>query len=353
MKIKLAILEKDVNYLNRIVAVFNTKFADNFEVYSFTDQAVALATLESSKIDVLLASDAFEISVKNLPRRCSFAYFVDSMDVDTVNGQTAICKFQRIDLIYKQILSIYSEKSVTVSGLRMEDGSVKTIIFSSPCGGAGTSTMAVSCATHFASKGKKTLYLCLEKFGMSDVFFSAEGQFGMSDIIYALKSKKANLPMKLESCVKRADNGVYFFAGSKLALDMFELTQEDITRLIAELTISGSYDYVIVDIDFSLSREAIQLYKKAHALVWVGDGTETSNLKIQRAFSAVCVLEQNADAPLMNRLGMIYNKFSNKTGQAVGDIGIRNIGGAPRYEHASAAQIIGQLSSMEMFDKII
>ena len=33
MRIKLAILEKDQRYLNRIVAAFETKYADKFEIY--------------------------------------------------------------------------------------------------------------------------------------------------------------------------------------------------------------------------------------------------------------------------------------------------------------------------------
>ena len=109
MKIKLAILEKDESYLNRIVSVFGTKYADKFQIYSFTDMDVAVSTLESAKIEIMVASDAFEIDVNKLPKRCGFAYFVDSMDVDMLNGQRAICKFQKADLIYKQILSIYSE----------------------------------------------------------------------------------------------------------------------------------------------------------------------------------------------------------------------------------------------------
>ena len=45
MKIRLALLEKDQSYLNRIVSAFSTKYADKFEIYSFTDPGVALATL--------------------------------------------------------------------------------------------------------------------------------------------------------------------------------------------------------------------------------------------------------------------------------------------------------------------
>ena len=49
----------------------------------------------------------------------------------------------------------------------------------------------------------------------------------MSDIIFSLKSKKANLAMKLESCVKQDHTGVYFYSQAKFALDMMELDKEE------------------------------------------------------------------------------------------------------------------------------
>ena len=119
MKIKLAILENDRNYLTRVVTVFNTKYADKFEIYSFTDATIALSTLDSNRIDVFVANESFDIDVTALPKRCGFAYFVDSADVDTVKDQRAICKFQKIDLIYKQILSLYAEKANNISIIQL------------------------------------------------------------------------------------------------------------------------------------------------------------------------------------------------------------------------------------------
>ena len=353
MKIKLAILEKDVSYLNRIVTVFSTRYADKFEIYSFTDPSVALASLDDAKIDVLVANDAFEINVASLPKRCGFAYFVDSVDINTENDQRAICKFQKADLIYKQILSVYSEKAGSISGLKLGDESTKICVFNSVSGGTGASTMAAAAALHFASQNKKTLYLNLEKFGSADVFFEGEGQFDMSDIIFALKSKKANLPLKLESCVKQDLRGVYFYSQSKIALDMLELGCDEIVRLISELKLTGSYDYIVVDTDFGLDKDSIKICKLAHSVVWVGDGSEVSNSKIFRAYNALATLEEKADAPLTSRLCLIYNKFSSKTSTALTDIGLKDIGGAPRFEHATTAQVLEQLRGKEMFDKII
>lgn len=115
MKIKLAILENDVNYLNRIVVAFNTRYADKLEIYSFTKYDAAIEALTTSKIDVLIANDSFDVNTKEIPAKCGFAYLVDSVDIENVRDQRAICKFQKADLIYKQILGIYSEKAENMS----------------------------------------------------------------------------------------------------------------------------------------------------------------------------------------------------------------------------------------------
>lgn len=352
MKIRLALLEKDQSYLNRIVSAFSTKYADKFEIYSFTDPGVALATLDDSKIDVLVAADAFEIDVTALPKRCGFAYFVDYADVETVRDQRTICKFQKIDQIYKQILSIYSENAGNVSGLKFGDESCNIIAFMSPCGGVGTSSVAAACALRFAAQGKKTLYLNLEKFGSADAFFSADGQFDMSDVIFALKSKKTNLSLKLESCVKQDSRGVYFYSQSKIALDMLELGNEEVIRLISEARISGGYSCIIIDLDFGMDKNTLKILRHSHAIVWVGDGSDLSNLKITRAHQALSALEQREESMLISQINLVYNKFSSKTGKTVTDIEIRTAGGAPRFEYASTEQVLKQLSSMEMFDKI-
>lgn len=353
MKIKVAILEKDKSYLSRIVSAFGIKYADKFEIYSFTDMDVALCNVDSSRIDVLLASDAFDIDVAKLPSRCGFAYLVDSMGIEMVNEVRAICKFQKADLIYKQILSVYSEKASSITGFAAHAEKGNVVVFSSPCGGVGNSVMAAACAVRVAAKGKKVLYLNLEKFGGADLFFDGQGQYGMSDIIFAIKSKKTNLPLKLEGCVRQASNNVYFYTQAKNALDMLELTSEEILRLISELKLMGEYDYIIIDTDFSIDKEMLKIYRQAQALVMVSDGSAEANMKIKRAFTALSTKEQNNDAPLMNRMQLVYNRVSSKNGQSVEISGLKTLGGAPRYSEANTQRIIEQLSQMAMLDGVL
>lgn len=353
MKIKLAILEKDASYLNRFIAVFSTKYADKMEIYSFTDKDVAVAALPDNRINVFIASDVFEINVDELPKRCSFAYLVDSPDIETVNDQRAICKFQKLDLIYKQILSVYSENAGNISDLKIGDESTKVIAFASPSGGVGCSSVAAACALHFAMQGKRTLYLNLERFGSADRFFAAEGQFDMSDVIFAVKSKKANLPLKLESCVKQDPRGVYFFSETKNAMDMLELKNEECVYLISELKISGNYEYIILDLDYMMGKDMLNLYHQTHAFVWVGDGSDISNGKIKRAYEVLSMVEANTEMPLTSRLSLLYNRFSSKTSAVIEGIELKTSGGIKKFEHATTQQVITQLANMSVFDDIV
>lgn len=352
MKIKLAILEKDKNYLFRLVTSFNSKYSDKLEIYSFTDKDIAMNTLENGKINVFIADYSFDIDVSQIPSRCGFAYFVDSSDVETIKGEHAIGKYQKSDLIYKQILSIFSEKSGTISGLKLGDESTKICVFCSVAGGAGTSTLAAAAAIHFASTGKKTLYLNLENFGNSDLFFSGEGQFDMSDVIFAVKSKKTNLALKLESCVKQDQSGVDFYSAPKNALDMKEFSFAEKVELISELKILSSYDYIIVDMQFSLEKKVLNVLKEASSIVWVSDGSEIANSKIESAYKALNLIEQSEDIQICGKICLAYNKFSNKSGTAVKGVSLKNIGGAQRYEHATTKQILDQLKNKEIFNQI-
>lgn len=353
MKIKVAILERDKSYLTRIVTAFGTKYADKLEIYSFTDPEIALQNLGLSKIDVLLSGDIFDIDIQKLPKRCAFAYLVDSMGIDSVKDQQAICKFQKADLIYKQILSVYSEKASSITGFDVGGEKGAVIAFCSPSGGVGSSTMAAACAVHFAKAGRKVLYLNLERFGSADLFFEGQGQFDMSDLIFALKSRKANLHIKLESCVKQDPVGVYYYSPAKVALDMMELSVDDKLRLISEINLMGQYDYVILDLDFGIDKDTLKLLRQAQGIVMVGDGSAESNTKTERAWAAFSILEQNADAPLTNRMGFVYNKVSSKSGQGVRAPGLKELGGARRFMDAGGRQIVEQLSGMEFFDAIL
>lgn len=354
MKIKLVLLEKDLNYLKRVVSAFETKYFDKLEIYSFSNKEKALAKLAEERIDIMLASDLLGISAADIPKRTSLAYLVDAGGIDIKDGCPAISKYQKAELMYKQILGIYAEHSEAILGglgVDNEDGGTQVVAFSSPCGGVGTSSLAAAFSLHAVRNGKRVLYLDLQKISATDSIFSAEGQECLSDIIYALK-KRTNLAIKLESCVKQDARGVFFFSQAKEALDMMELSVDETERLIQEIKATGEYDYVVVDLDFSLDRVFLELLKKMNRVVVVSDGSNIANAKISRAMNSISIVDKKGDLPSTSNWGLFYNKFSNKVGRALEGVDLPRIGGAPRFERADAVQVIEELSGLDALGEI-
>lgn len=351
MKIKLAMLEEDSTYLRRVVPMFNSKYAEELEIYSFTDVDAAMACLEEKKIDVFLASDRFKIEYHLIPKRCGFAYLVESLDINMVDNHKAVCKFQKGELIYKQVLSIYSEHVPNISGpSENHSGTMKTIAFCAPCGGVGTSTVAAACAIALAKIGKRVLYLNTEIYGDADTYFACDGQFDFSDIIYAVKSNKTNRAMKLQSTVKQDGTGVYFYSSPRIALDIMEMTPDDYVTLQKELSGLGCYDYVVMDMAFPASQDAFRFFDHCNSIVIVKDGSETAEMKMAKATRSIQILDEQAEVSVRARMWLLRNKVATNDIQQQE---FRVLGSFPVYQNVSPAQMAKQLALSNIFSQLM
>lgn len=350
MKIKLAILESDVDFLKSYSMALSSRFSDKLEVYTFSNMENAMSALVDSRIDVFLAGDNFEIDTSSIPEECGFAYLVDSNDIKSFKNEHTICRFQKMDLIYRDILGIFSEKEYIISGSSTANSNCKVLLFTGIEGGTGASSVAAACALYFSQSGKRTLYLNIEKFGSADVFFYGEGQYTMSDIVYNIKSKKSNLSLKLESSVRIDKRGVYFFSSPNLVLDLLELDIEDKKLLINTLLMSSQYDYIIIDCDFGIQKDDLELYSMANEIILVGDGSEISNNKTIRTIESIKILEQENKLSICRKTMLIYNRFSNYTGRTIENIDMKTIAGIPQFENLTTQQIITRISEMKFFN---
>ena len=351
MKIKVAILDENVSYLNRLAAAFASRFAEKLEVYSFSNQESALTSLQNNRIDVFLSSDRFDIDYNRLPKRCGFSYLVDSAGIESFKEKPTICRFQKVEMIYKEILGIFSD--ISPDTIKFETGDGGAIVsFMSTCGGAGSSTVAAAFAKRQAMFGKKVLYLNLEQFGSAESFFDGEGQFGLSDVIFAVKSKKSSLALKMESYIKTDPSGVYFYSAAKNPLDIIEIGSEDIDSLVAAMRAIGSFDIIVVDADFSISADAIELIKQSTATVFVSTGTDIANTKFLRAISALETYEQQNDVSVLGKILLLYNRFSSEVCKMLSDSPIRVCGGISRIENASERRVVEQVMQNNVLDRI-
>lgn len=353
MKIRIVILDSDKNYLSRITAVFANKYMDKLEVYSFTDIEKVIEEIKNIRPDVFVSSEEFEINMNIIPERCGFAYLVSNNGIEEIYDQKAICKYQKAETIYKQILGIFADISSSIAGVKFDNDNTNVVAFYGCSGGTGSSSLSVAYANVMANRGKKVLFLNCEKFGSTEYFFSGTGNQTFSDVLYAIKSKKTNLSIKLESAVRIDNSGVHFYESSVMAMDTAEMNLEDFRILLSTLRTTFDYDLIVLDADLSFDSLFKEINEVASTIVVSCDGSEVSNKKLFRLCEYMKIVEQQSETKILAKMKLIYNKFSNKTGKILENPDISFIGGVPKFEHASTKQVIEQLQNRsEMLEKI-
>jgi len=354
MKIKLAILDSDKPYLNRLVSALNAKYSDSLVVFSFTDAQIALEEVEKIHAHILLMSMHVDLDVRNLHKKCQPVYLLDEATEDTYKGCHAIGKYNSVDYIYKKMLDYYAEATEESARLRLNDDSTRIVLFTSPAGGVGTSSMAVACAKRIAFIGKKVLYVDLDRFAEADAFFHGVSDKCMSDVIYSVKSKRGSVSIKLESYVSM-DDGVCYYAKAKSPLDMLELKAEDVLKLVTELKESVAYDYIVLDSPFDLDGLMLQFIDRAFSIVLVSDGSEVANRKLKRVLEGLEIKETQEGLDALSKTFIAYSKFGSKTGRkvAIDDGDVKELGGVPRFEGGTTEAVVDQMLQKLSFERLL
>ncbi len=351
MKIRLGILTKDLLYASRLTAALTAKYSQDFEIYSFTKEDIALKEGQTHKIEIMLADETIISDENAFLKHFYLVYLTESRDIEFIRQQPAVFKYQKTELIVKQLWNLYSEVIGNSKELyKNTNTNCRILAFASPCGGCGSSSMAAAAAVHFARHNKKTMYLNLEKIGSSDVYFHGDGTQNFSDIIFALKGKKANLALKIEACLKQDSYGVSFFSQTPQILDMYELNHEEEKNLIQSLAESDAFDVLILDLDFDLHEQQRKIYALADAVVLTDDGSEVNNQKLNRAWQSLNILEQSNKIPLTDKIFLLYNQF--KPGSTMPtDVPLNVLGTVPYLQNTQ--QMLEQLSAYEFFSSLL
>lgn len=341
MQIRLVIGEGDNRYLNNLIRFLEKNYMDKLEIFSFSTPDMLRNYLKSGLADVILIDENFGIGVDEIEGYGKAAYLCDNILETGRDGARTIAKYKKPDLIYKDILDIYAEKGKrAVFG----DGSAhlgNLILVTGCSGGTGASTFAAALAKQYATRNKKTLYLNLEPMGSAADFFTGNGTYCFEDVIFALKSQRTDILLKMESTVRTDRSGVDFFEPCSMSMYMLELTHEDIIKTMEALKRSKNYDYVVIDMNLKVSGEFMEIMNCMNRIILVQDGSETSNSKFLRTMEALQILENQMDINIMSIMSVVYNRFSSsKSSSEITNLQLPVLGKIPPIKHALVNEII-------------
>ncbi len=347
MKIKAAVLDTDLEFMGRLAKVFEQKYADKINLSIFSSEEMLYRSLKENHVDMVLTGQSVKMEKERIPEGVTIGCFSTIPDADEIEGVPAICKYQKAEAIYKMLLHLYAEGASDVK-LKRSREDVRVVLFTSVQGGSGTSSAAAAYAFKKASDKKHVFYLNLEKFGDANLYFQGDGKLSFSDVIYFLKSKKENLPMKLESAVQTDASGVDFFHSSRNAFDLFELSDADVELLVQGISQIEKYEEIVIDYSGDMSERMITLMRDyADRIIYVSDGSSTGNGKFERFCEAIRVMEQRQDCGILEKIRLLYNRYSSKNSAQLETAAVPVVGGVHRFEGLGSGELVRKIAQTD------
>lgn len=352
MKIRVIVVDTDASYVEHLQTAFQKKYADKVEMTTFSDVSSFYKSLQEIYADLILYDSQLTLDFSQIADSIVIGCLCDQKDVEEIGGVSAVCKYQKADVLYKIMLGLFAEKASDLK-LKTSGTLVHTVMFTSVQGGCGTSAAAAAYALQQAKQGRKICYLNLQKFGCSDLYFTGEGTMSFSDMIYALKSRKSNLLLKLEGTMKQDASGVNFFSDCRNAFDMIELKDSEVASLLQALGQVGEIEEIVVDLSGDLTeRQLLLMEEYADSIVYVCDGSITGIRKFEKYCETARVLEERKEVVLLNKTTLLYNRYSSKSSMQMEKLPVSLMGGVHRFEGVSGRELIEQIAATGILKQV-
>lgn len=300
MKIRLGIVSKDSDYINYISSRLSGAYPEDFEVYVYS--SVDEITI---KFDVvILESDSYSEDLKLDSKMVLI--LSDNEDMAELYGYKAIYKYQRISKIVSLILLEFSKADHV--GVQHKEGKAAVTAVWSPSGGVGKTSIAVARAIYSSRNNNRVLYLNLENFASTEVYFK-EKSHTLSD---ALLNGIKNMQAFIKSLGTDVATGIKYFSPSDNYDDVAVLDKDDIRMVIEAAMVE--MDEIVIDLPAKIDEPIIEVFDLASSILIVDDGSFTSYLKLSQF-----VNQNDIYINFRNKFTLINNKGAKNQSKDFGN----------------------------------
>jgi len=353
MKIRVAMLDNDHIYLTKIAKVLNMKYSQKLELYIFSTKEMLIESLKNKNVHVLIVNrQLFNLNDLDISTKMAKAYLVESESTMTLEQYNVVNKFQKIEDMYLNIQELYMDTFKEGLVSRKFSESTVLLVYTSFCGGTGTSTIAISEAITKAKMGAKVLYLNLEYFDTTDMYFPIHEKLTFSNLVFEVKKGDSRLVSKLESIFVKDESGVYYCSPSNILLDKLEMNnKEDIQKLFSALK-QLDFEYIIIDRNISFTVEERIIFDLCDQIRFVVDGRQITIQKFLKLMNSLALLDQREDKNICEKVGVIYNKMSSSYNNTIQDHEIKILATINKYQTREDKMIVEEIVSKNVLANI-
>lgn len=290
MNIKIAILDSDINYLERLSGVLQQY--DELLVSVFTKKETLEQAMEQNAFQIVLFyPDVSENRICFGEEVMPICLCDDEVKNWKLYPQMAVIqKYQRISSIYKEILKCYAEYADDNGMDFYREGSAKTIAVYSPVGGSGKTTIALAIAKKLHGMNKRVLFLSVEQLDGATVYFPVKEE-GITRLIETLNGNN-NFRMTLKGILKENAEGLLYIEGFEKLVDYEDVSREEIETVINKIKQCDVCDYLIIDTGSCLDEITKTVLETVDKIVLVQRNSENADAKMKLFDRQVWVSEQ-------------------------------------------------------------
>lgn len=352
MWIKVLFCTSDTDYAGRLSYFFEREYGDKISLDTCSVVQNLVPLIEKNKPDVVLIDEEEYQKDKALFKKLLLPKAVLSdkasfYDEDSEVRQ--IPKYQRADDIYKDMLELYSD-SGNIRRIKSLGSAGKNRIFAfvASKGGVGTTTVALSYAEKCAPF-EKVLFLNLSPYYVSLDDKKSEG--GFDDILFALRSRRNLLSVKLMSAVSESRDRVYSFCECSDPLELLGLSGEDIEKLLSGIREIDEYNKIIVDLGSAATAYTEQVLKEADRIIYVTDEDRESRPKTERFEKLLENISRKNGIRLLSKTRAFRNKVQEDFGGSHFNSSIKLLGYAPLVKDADTERdILNRIINSDSLD---
>lgn len=352
-KIRIVVGDSNSNYLESLAAFFRrSEHKSRFIVTYFSQKEKMEAFLRDSETtDILLLSTDFHTQGSYIQQEASIILLEDdNIKAKKENGTQSVYRYQRLDQLVSQVLSFYYERNQSAGKLLARSKQTKVLSVFSPAGGSGKSVLAANLCKQLALNDNKTFYLNLELMNTTSLYFTSSEDNPSLQIFYYVKSESPQLLSKIEA-LKKYDpySMVDYFDVAVSADEMLDIKEEDVIRLVNGIVETGSYDYVVVDLDSSLHERNLAAIKEADQIIWPISNDHQSLLKTKAFFEEEAKLAGKENI-IRDKTTILINKFNGNLSGEPESYGITIDGYLPFVESWLETRSGSELLGNEYFN---
>lgn len=344
-KIRIVIADPNTQYMDSLAAFMRTSDEASKFILTFFSNRENLNSYikQGENIDIVLISPEIYDENLRIDKQATLIFLEDDQIESRDDKVKTVYRYQRLNQLVSNVLSIYYEENITANQLLARSKETKVISVYSPVGGTGKTTIATNLSKQLALTGAKVFYLNLETFNSTRLYFTSEEDDPTLQIFYYVKTSTTQLSSKIEA-LKKYDpySMVDYFDLEVSADEMLEITGKEVKKLINGIVDTGSYDYVIVDLDSSLHERNKSILIECDQIIW------PLNNDAQSFFKSNAFLEEEEkligkENVIKDKMLVIVNQYEGSLNDSLGDLAF-SINGylpyIPAWESSQDAPII-------------